>query len=115
MFFAIANSILVVKKLSSTQTQAIGYTHIPSNLYLAFGLCISLVVLKNHFKILLLVITMVKYVFVVAASILLVKQPVTYINPSHWLYQHSKIPSLSFGIVYLLGCSQKPCQNHTAA
>jgi len=73
MLFTIANSILVVKKLSSTQTQAIGYTHIPSNLYLAFGLCISLVVFKNHFKIVMLVITMVKYVFVVTASILLVK------------------------------------------
>jgi len=63
MFFAAAASILGVKNLSPTQTQAIGYTNIPSDLHLAFGLCISLVVFKNHFKIGLLVITMVKYVF----------------------------------------------------
>jgi len=63
MFFAIANSILVVKNLSPTQTQAIGYTNIPSDIHFALGLCISLVVFKNHFKIGMLVITMVKYVF----------------------------------------------------
>jgi len=49
--------------MSPTQTQAIGYTNIPSGLHLAFGLCISLVVFKNHFKIELIVITMVKCVF----------------------------------------------------
>jgi len=63
MFFAAAASILGVKNLSPTQTQAIGYTNIHSDLHLALGLCISLVVHKNHFKIGLLVITMVKYVF----------------------------------------------------
>jgi len=63
MYFAAAASILGVKNLSPTQTQAIGYTNIPSDLPLVLGLCISLVVYKNHFKIGLLVITMVKYVF----------------------------------------------------
>jgi len=47
MFFAAAASILGVKNLSPTQTQAIGYTNIPSDLHLALGLCISLVVDKN--------------------------------------------------------------------
>jgi len=48
MFFAAAASILGVKKPSLTQTQAIGYTNIPSDLHLAFVLCISLVVFKKH-------------------------------------------------------------------
>jgi len=63
MSFAAAASILGVKNLSPTQTQAIGYPNNHSDLHLALGLCISLVVHKNHFKIGLLVITMVKYVF----------------------------------------------------
>jgi len=63
MFFAAAASILGVKNLSPTQTQAIGYTNIHNDLHLALGLCISMVVHKNHFKIGLLVIIMVKYVF----------------------------------------------------
>ena len=62
MFFAAAASILGLKNLSHTQTQAIDYINIHSDLHLALGLCISLVVHKNHFKIGLLVITMVKYV-----------------------------------------------------
>ena len=73
MLFVVAASILGVKNLSPTQTQAIGYTNIHSDLHLALTLCISLVVHKNHFKIGLLVITMVKYVFAAAASILGVK------------------------------------------
>jgi len=63
MFFTAAAPILGVKNLSPTQTQAIGYKNIPSDLHLALGLCISLVVDKKHVKIGLLVITMVKYVF----------------------------------------------------
>jgi len=62
MLFAAAASILGVKNLSPTQTQAIGYTNIHSDLHLALGLCISLVVHEIHFEIGLLVITMVKYV-----------------------------------------------------
>ncbi len=89
MFFAVAASILIVKKLSPTQTQAIGYKNIPSDLHLALGLCISLVAHKNHVKIILLVITMVNF-FAIAASILGVTKPVTYTNPSHWLYKHSQ-------------------------
>jgi len=90
MLFTIANSILVVKKLSPTQTQAIVYTNIHSDLHLALGLCISLVVHKNHVKIILQVITMVKYVFSAAASILGVKKSAPYTNPNHWLYTHSQ-------------------------
>ena len=64
MFFAVAASILRVKILSPTQTQAIDYTNIHSDLHLALGLCISLVVSKNQANIgMLLVITMVKNVF----------------------------------------------------
>jgi len=63
MFFTAAASILRVKKLPPTQTQAIGYTNIPSDLHLALGLCICLVVFKNQAKIGMLVITMGKYVF----------------------------------------------------
>jgi len=47
MFFTAAAPILGVKNLSPTQTQAIGYKNIPSDLHLALGLCISLVVDKN--------------------------------------------------------------------
>jgi len=115
MFFTAAVWILGVKNLSPTQTQAIGYTNIPSDLHLALGLCISLVVFKNHFKIGLLVITMVKYVFAAAASILGVTKPVTHKNPSNWLYKHSQLPSLSFWIVHQLGCFQKLFQNCTAS
>ena len=59
--------------MSPTQSQAIGYTNIHSDLHLALGLCISLVVFKNQAKIGMLVIAMVKYVFAAAASILGVK------------------------------------------
>jgi len=62
MFFAVAASILGGKNLSPTQTQAIGYTNIPSDLHLALRMCISLGVFKNQAKIGMLVITMVKYV-----------------------------------------------------
>jgi len=62
MFYAVAASILGGKNLSHTQTQAIGYTNIPSDLHLALRMCISLVVFKNQAKIGMLVITMVKYV-----------------------------------------------------
>jgi len=48
MFFTAAAPILGVKKLSLTQIKAIGYTNIPSDLHLALGLCISLVVFKKH-------------------------------------------------------------------
>jgi len=59
MFFDATASILGVKNKSPTQTQAIGYSNIQSDLHLALGLCISLVVHKTHFKIGLLVITIV--------------------------------------------------------
>ena len=107
MFFAAAASILGVKNLSPTQTQAIGYTNINSDLHFALGLCISLVVFKNYFKIELRVITMVKYVFCCSSFNSWSKKPVIHINLSHWLYKHSQWPSVSFWIEHHFGCSQK--------
>jgi len=61
-----------VKNLSPTQTQA-GYENMPSDLDISLGLCIYWVIAIHIVKSRQLVITMVKYAFAVAASILGVK------------------------------------------
>jgi len=81
MFFAAAASILGVKKPALTQIQAIGYTNIPSDLHLALGLCISIVVFKK-----IPVITMVKYVLCCSTFNSWSKKPVTHRNQKPKLF-----------------------------
>jgi len=58
--------------------------------------------------------TMVKYVFAVAASILGVIKPAIHTNPSHWLSkQISSDLHLALGVS--IGLEQKPYQNKTAS
>jgi len=79
--FDVAPSILIVRNLSPTQTQAMGYTNIPSDLQLDFGLCISLFIHKKHAKFRHIVITMVKYVVCWSTFNSCTKKPVTHTNP----------------------------------
>jgi len=94
------------KILSPIQTQAIGYTNIFSDLWLALGLSISLDVHKNHVKIRQLVFTMMKYIF--CCSIF--NSCSTILSPTQTqAIGHTNISSdLQFP-------SQKPCQNQTAS
>jgi len=77
--------------------------NIPSDLQLAVGLSIILVVHKNHVNMRLLVRTMVKYVFHCTSIIdYWSKKPVTHTNLNHWLYNHSQWPSISFWLSIIL-------------
>jgi len=78
-----------------------------SNLQLALGLSISLVIHKNQ-VLQVVIITMVVYFFAVTPSILIVKN----MSPTQILamidYTNSSHQSLvSFGIEHQLGCSQE--------